>query len=134
MNMYHMDNNLMGFQMGMLHDTIRLTDRFAIEGFLNAGVFYNQVKYSNVMGVFTTQTFADNTRVGSGSTRRRLEYREQRRSRYFRNLLHDRSVASRPCAGSTSVGRCVAVTNSCGWITSTLPSKRFWEIRTRTAI
>ncbi len=67
LNMFHLDNNLMGFQMGMLHDTLRLTDRFAIEGFLNAGVYYNQVKYSNVMGVFTTQTFADNTRVGSGS-------------------------------------------------------------------
>ena len=56
----------MGFQMGMLHDTICLTDRFAIEGFFNAGVFYNQVKYSNVMGVFTTQTFADNTRLDCG--------------------------------------------------------------------
>ena len=92
MNLYELENNLMGFQMGMLHDTIRLTDRFAIEGFLNAGVFYNQVKYSNVMGMFTTQTFADNTRIGSGYTRRRLEYREQRHSRHFRNFLHDRGL------------------------------------------
>ena len=67
MNLYQLQNNLMGFQVGMLHDTIRLTDRFAIEGFLNAGVFYNQVKYSNVMDTFTTQTFADNTRISGGS-------------------------------------------------------------------
>jgi hypothetical protein len=67
MNLYHIQNNLTGFQIGMLHDTLCLTDRFAIEGFLNAGVYYNQVKYSNVMGVFTTQTFADNTRTSSGA-------------------------------------------------------------------
>lgn len=67
MNLYHLENNLMGFQVGMLRDTICLTDRFAIEGFLNAGVFYNQVKYSNVMGTFTTQTFADNTRTDAGN-------------------------------------------------------------------
>jgi hypothetical protein len=52
----------MGFQVGLLKDTLQLTDRFAIEGFATAGVYYNRVKFSNVMGIFTTQTFADNTR------------------------------------------------------------------------
>jgi hypothetical protein len=61
-NIYRMQNNLSGFQIGLLHDTLCLTDRFSIEGFLNGGIYYNQAKYSNTMGVFTTQTFADNTR------------------------------------------------------------------------
>jgi hypothetical protein len=62
LNLYHMQNNLSGFQIGLLHDTLCLNDRFALEGFVNGGIYYNQAKYSNVMGVFTTQTFADNTR------------------------------------------------------------------------
>jgi hypothetical protein len=71
LNLFDLENNLMGFQVGLFHDTIQLNERFALEGFVNAGVYYNQVKYSNVMGVFTTQTFADNTRstgVGDGRT------------------------------------------------------------------
>jgi hypothetical protein len=61
-NIYHLENNLFGFQIGMFHDTVQFNDRFALEGFANAGVYYNHVKYSNVMGIFTTQNFADNTR------------------------------------------------------------------------
>ncbi len=61
-NIYHNVNNLTGFQIGLLHDTINLNDRFAFEGFVNGGVYYNHIRYNNVMGVFTTQTFADNTR------------------------------------------------------------------------
>ena len=52
----------MGFQVGLLHDTFQLSNRLAFEGFVNGGVYYNKVKYSNVMVVSTTQTFADNTR------------------------------------------------------------------------
>jgi hypothetical protein len=63
LNLFHLQNNLMGFQIGLLHDTIQLNERFALEGFVSGGVYYNRVKYSNVMGVFTTQTFADNTRT-----------------------------------------------------------------------
>lgn len=63
LNIVHLDNNLMGFQIGLLKDTMRLNDRFAIEGFVSGGVYYNKVKYSNVAGVFTRQTFADNTRT-----------------------------------------------------------------------
>ena len=63
LNLFHLQNNLMGFQVGLLHDTLQLNERFAIEGFVNAGIYYNRIKYSNVMGVYTTQTFADNTRT-----------------------------------------------------------------------
>jgi hypothetical protein len=62
LNLFHLENNLMGFQVGMFHDTIHVNNRFAIEGFVNGGVYYNRVKYSNVMAISTTQTFADNTR------------------------------------------------------------------------
>ena len=62
LNLFHIENNLMGFQIGMFHDTWRLNQRFAIDGFVSAGVYYNEVKYSNVMGIYTTQAFADNTR------------------------------------------------------------------------
>ena len=62
LNRFKVQNNLSGFQIGLLHDTLCLTDRFSIEGFMNGGIYYNHVKYNNTMGVFTTQTFADNTR------------------------------------------------------------------------
>jgi hypothetical protein len=69
-NLFDLENNLMGFQVGLLHDTVRLNERLAIEGFVNGGVYYDRIKYSNVMGVFTTQTFADNTRsTGTGDGR-----------------------------------------------------------------
>ncbi|MFO0788316.1 MAG: hypothetical protein U0805_02595 [Pirellulales bacterium] len=61
-NKFDVENNLMGFQVGLLHDTIRLNNRFAFEGFVNSGVYYNQVKYRNTMGIFTTQSYADNIR------------------------------------------------------------------------
>ena len=116
----------------MLHDTICLTDRFAIEGFLNAGVFYNQVKYSNVMGVFTTQTFADNTRVDGGG---RVDV-----SNIVNNDSRDISEISymteasltAVCRLNEVLGGCGVVTNSCGWTTFTPPTKRFWAILTPT--
>jgi hypothetical protein len=51
----------MGFQVGLLHDTMQLNNRLAIEGFVNGGVYYNKIKYSNVMVVKTTQVVADDT-------------------------------------------------------------------------
>ena len=45
----------MGFQVGCFTTRLQLNDRFAIEGFVNGGVYYNKVKYSNVMVVHTTQ-------------------------------------------------------------------------------
>jgi hypothetical protein len=61
LNLIDVENDLMGFQIGLLHDTWRLNRRFAIEGFLNSGVYYNKIKYTNLMRILTTQEFADNT-------------------------------------------------------------------------
>lgn len=71
-NNFNLENNLMGFQIGLFHDTVRLNNRLSIEGFVSGGVYYNQVKYDNTMGIFTTQSFADNTR-STGTTDSRVD-------------------------------------------------------------
>jgi hypothetical protein len=57
----HLQNNLMGFQIGLLKDTLKLGQRFEFEGFVNSGIYYNKVKLSNLQLVSTTQTVADDT-------------------------------------------------------------------------
>ena len=61
-NLFDLQNDLIGFQLGLLHDTWRVHRRFAFEGFVSGGVYYNKIKYTNQMGISTTQIFADNTR------------------------------------------------------------------------
>jgi hypothetical protein len=61
-NLFDLQNDLIGFQVGLLHDTWRVNRRFAFEGFISGGVYYNKIKYTNQMGISTTQIFADNTR------------------------------------------------------------------------
>jgi hypothetical protein len=61
LNQFDVKNNLMGFQIGLLKDTLHVNERFEIEGFLNTGVYYNKIKFSNTQGIFTTQTVADDT-------------------------------------------------------------------------
>ena len=58
-NLVDIDNNLMGFQLGMLHESWALNRRFSIDGFVNGGVYYNKVKYFNRMGTYSTQTGVD---------------------------------------------------------------------------
>lgn len=58
-NLIDIDNNLMGFQVGMLHEAWCISRRFTIEGFVNAGVYYNNINYFNRMSTTTTQVFAD---------------------------------------------------------------------------
>jgi hypothetical protein len=59
-NLFKIENNLMGFQLGMLHEAWCINRRCTIEGFANAGVYYNHVNYLNKMGTFTTQVVGDN--------------------------------------------------------------------------
>jgi len=54
-NIFDLENNLMGFQIGLRHDFWRPNSRFAIEGFVNGGVYYNKIKYTNYMNTTTTQ-------------------------------------------------------------------------------
>jgi hypothetical protein len=60
LNLFDIENNLIGFQVGLRHDLWRPNRRMAIEGFINSGVYYNRIKYTNLMGQFTTQAFGDN--------------------------------------------------------------------------
>jgi hypothetical protein len=60
LNLFDIENNLIGFQIGARHDLWRPSRRLAIEGFVNTGVYYNRVKYTNLMGQFTTQEYGDN--------------------------------------------------------------------------
>ncbi len=60
LNLFDIQNDLVGFQVGLLHDTWRVNRRLAIESFVNGGVYHNQIKYTNLMGTFTTQFVADN--------------------------------------------------------------------------
>jgi hypothetical protein len=61
LNLFDIENNLMGFQIGLVHDSWKVNRRLAIEGFVNSGVYYNKIKYTNLTGVFTTQVIADDT-------------------------------------------------------------------------
>jgi len=61
LNLFDIENNLIGFQVGLRHDLWRPMRRLSLEGFVNAGVYYNKIKYTNLMGTFTTQQFADDT-------------------------------------------------------------------------
>jgi hypothetical protein len=61
LNIFDIENNLMGFQIGLIHDSWKLNRRLALEGFINSGVYYNKVKYTNLTGIFTTQQIADDT-------------------------------------------------------------------------
>jgi hypothetical protein len=61
LNLFDIENNLIGFQVGLRHDLWRPHRRLSIEGFVNTGVYYNKVKYTNLMGTFTTQVTGDDT-------------------------------------------------------------------------
>jgi hypothetical protein len=55
LNLFDLENNLIGFQVGVRHDLWRINSRFSLEGYVNGGVYYNKIKYTNVMGSLTTQ-------------------------------------------------------------------------------
>ena len=64
-NVFNLKNNLFGFQLGVRHDLWRPNSRFAIEGFVNGGVYYNKIKYANFMNTTTTQQLGDVTPVNN---------------------------------------------------------------------
>jgi Putative beta barrel porin-7 (BBP7) len=61
LNLFDVENNLIGFQVGLRHDLWRPMRRLSVEGFVNAGVYYNRIKYTNLMLISTRQDYADNT-------------------------------------------------------------------------
>jgi len=55
------NNNLMGFQVGLREDGWQLNKRFSLQGFVNAGVYYNQTKFNDERVTTTTTLLADDT-------------------------------------------------------------------------
>jgi hypothetical protein len=68
-NIFDIENNLIGFQVGLRHDLWRPMRRLTLEGFVNAGVYYNKIKYTNLMGTFTTQEFSDDPLTAGNEAR-----------------------------------------------------------------
>lgn len=64
-NIYDLQNDLFGFQLGLRHDLWRPNTRFAIEAFVNGGVYYNKIKYANYMSTTTVQQLGDVTPVNN---------------------------------------------------------------------
>ncbi len=68
LNLFDLENNLIGFQIGGGYQLLQFGERLAIEGFFNAGVYYNRIKYTNLMGVFSREDFPDGTTAFSDVT------------------------------------------------------------------
>jgi hypothetical protein len=60
-NIFDIQNNLIGFQGGLKYDIWNVGRRFSLQGFVNSGVYYNQVKWSNLTKTTETQFTADDT-------------------------------------------------------------------------
>ena len=64
LNVFDIENNLIGFQGGVKYDVWNWGRRFSLQGFLNSGVYYNKAKYSNLLQE------AENGLDGVGTSRR----------------------------------------------------------------
>jgi hypothetical protein len=60
-NIMDLENNLIGFQIGTRRELWNPTKRCSLEGFVNAGVYYNHIKRTNLMSLTTTQFTGDDT-------------------------------------------------------------------------
>ena len=56
-----LQNNLIGFQMGSRFDVWHPVDRLTLEGFVNAGVYYNHIQRASLVSDTTTQFTGDDT-------------------------------------------------------------------------
>jgi hypothetical protein len=61
LNLFDIENNLIGFQGGVKYDLWQFGRRFSLQGFVNSGVYYNKSKRSNLMQITTTEFTADDT-------------------------------------------------------------------------
>ena len=123
-NLFDLENNLFGFQGGLRHDFWRPNSRFAIEGFLNGGVYYNKIKYTNLMNTTVEQRTADDIDTEGNEFRDTTVVSQNidaATSPKSPTVGRRRSPAS---AGSTSAGRCAPATRSCGSTASAWPTKR----------
>ncbi len=55
LNLFDLDNQLVGFQVGMRRDLWQICRRFTLQGYANSGLYYNWVKRTNLRSVSTRQ-------------------------------------------------------------------------------
>lgn len=61
LNLFELENNLIGFQAGIRKDIWKVGERITFEGFANSGVYYNKVRRTNLMYAETRQQTNDDT-------------------------------------------------------------------------
>lgn len=61
LNLFDLENNMIGFQIGVKRDLWKISRRFSIQGFVNGGVYHNEAKRTNFMSFTTVEQFADDT-------------------------------------------------------------------------
>ncbi len=69
LNLFELENNLIGFQAGLRKDIWRVGERFTFEGFANTGVYYNKIRRTNLMYTETRQRTNDDTDTSGNETR-----------------------------------------------------------------
>jgi hypothetical protein len=68
LNSFDIENNMLGFQVGVRRDIWRIGRMFSLQGFANAGVYHNQIKRTNIMSVETVRFVGDDTDTPANET------------------------------------------------------------------
>ncbi|MEX2091095.1 MAG: hypothetical protein WD971_00385, partial [Pirellulales bacterium] len=68
LNIFDVENNLIGFQGGVKYDIWQFGRRLSLQGFLNGGVYYNKAKWSNQQQEFQVNYLADGTVTAASNT------------------------------------------------------------------
>lgn len=58
---FDIKNNLIGFQSGLRYDVWQLSPRISLQGYINAGVYYNHIQRTDLMSTKTTLFTADDS-------------------------------------------------------------------------
>jgi hypothetical protein len=61
LNLFDLDNQLIGFQVGVRRDLWQICRRFTLQGYVNSGVYHNLIKRTNMTSVTTKQVIGDDT-------------------------------------------------------------------------
>jgi hypothetical protein len=57
--LFDIKNNLIGFQTGLRYDVWKLSRRLSLQGYINAGVYYNRIQRTDLMRTTNTTFTAD---------------------------------------------------------------------------
>jgi hypothetical protein len=68
LNIFDIENNLIGFQGGVKYDVWNWGQRFSMQGFFNGGVYYNRAKWSNLQEESQVRYNTDGSVVSSSTS------------------------------------------------------------------